>query len=273
MNYWTDKERRRIAAVEWNEYINNNYKAEINDCIEKTELWDELHNVEYCDVAGEGAESMKALQMTTTQAIKFCCQDGQKVAVLNFASFKNPGGMFLKGSGAQEESLCHESLLYPVLKAFNAKYYAVNHNNLNKALYKDKLLYSTDIPFFDMKTKKPADKVDVITCAAPNWGAYAKYHEPITDADIALNCKMLYSRFKKLYFVAAKHNVDTLILGAWGCGVFKQDINVVINVMFDVITSCPTCIKHIVFAVPDTSSFKIFDNSVRKAIELQKNVQ
>ena len=39
-----------------------------------------------------------------------------KIAVLNFASFKNPGGMFYNGSSAQEESLCHESFLYNVLK-------------------------------------------------------------------------------------------------------------------------------------------------------------
>ena len=273
MHYWTDKERRRIAAVEWNEYIHNNYKAEINECIKKTELWDEFCHLEYFDVAGSKVESMEVLQLTTTQAIIHCSQEGKKVAVLNFASFKNPGGMFLNGSGAQEESLCHESLLYPVLKAFNASYYAVNHHNLNRALYKDKLLYSVDIPFFDMKAKKPADKVDVITCAAPNWGAYAKYHEPISDRDIALNRELLQSRFEKLYFVAAKHNVDTLILGAWGCGVFKQDIHTVIDIMLDTITSYPANIKHIVFAVPDADSFRIFDSRVRKAVETQKNVQ
>ena len=70
MNYWTDKEGRRIAAVEWNEYIHNNYKAEINECIKKTELWDEFCTLEYSDVAGSEVESMEVLQLTTTQAIK-----------------------------------------------------------------------------------------------------------------------------------------------------------------------------------------------------------
>ena len=58
-----------------------------------------------------------------------------------------------------------------------------------------------------------------------------------------------------------------MILGAWGCGVFKQNIHTVIDVMLEVIMSYPANIKHIVFAVPDADSFRIFDSRVRKAVE------
>ena len=64
------------------------------------------------------------------------------VAVLNFASFKHPGGMFLNGSSAQEESLCHQSTLYPILLAFIDNYYAPNLKVLNRGLYQDQAIYS-----------------------------------------------------------------------------------------------------------------------------------
>ena len=52
------------------------------------------------------------------------------IGILNFASYKNPGGMFLRGSTAQEEALCHESTLYNVLIKFNDTYYKSNRENI-----------------------------------------------------------------------------------------------------------------------------------------------
>ena len=49
-------------------------------------------------------------------------RDG-RTAILNFASYKHPGGKFLDGSMAQEESLCHASFLYNVLREFKDTYY------------------------------------------------------------------------------------------------------------------------------------------------------
>ena len=79
-------------------------------------------------------------------------QDG-KIAALNFASYKHPGGMFIKGSSAQEESLCHASFLYNVLKEFEDSYYKENRKNLNRSLYTNKALYSPNIKFFNKTSK------------------------------------------------------------------------------------------------------------------------
>ena len=68
------------------------------------------------------------LSVRSSQTAVFCDKDtmsalideghdnpGEKIAVLNFASYQNPGGKFLEGSSAQEESLCHASTLYECL--------------------------------------------------------------------------------------------------------------------------------------------------------------
>ena len=144
--------------------------------------------------------------------------DGRTV-VLNFASYKNPGGGFMNGSSAQEESLCHASTLYEVLTSSSLSlYYGYNNSHKNNALYEDRALWSPSIIFEkDGKTVR----ADVITCAAPNRKAYIGYAK---GADEARNLETLRSR---IFFVAdvikAHMDVRTAILGAFGCGVFGQD--------------------------------------------------
>lgn len=87
-----------------------------------------------------------------------------KIGLLNFASFQSPGGMFLQGSMAQEECLCHNSVLFPVLEHFKKYYYTPNKTNLNKGYYLDKGIYSRNIYF----TKSLNKYADVLTLAAPN---------------------------------------------------------------------------------------------------------
>ena len=140
-----------------------------------------------------------------------------KIALLNFASYKHPGGMFMEGSIAQEEALCHESILYNVLRLHDKDYYARNRASTNRALYNDNLLYSPDVIFID-----PNDnvvKADVITSAAPNASAALKYSK-VDEEDIFY---ALYSRIDHILYAAMDNHVDTLILGAYGCGVFGND--------------------------------------------------
>lgn len=75
-----------------------------------------------------------------------------KTCVLNFASFKNPGGGFLKGTVAQEEYLCQNSTLYNVLSRFTS-YYEKNRLSTNDALYSPGIVV---LPVL-LRTSKPAE--------------------------------------------------------------------------------------------------------------------
>ncbi len=89
--------------------------------------------------------------------------------------------MFLQGSMAQEESLCHASVLYPVLSSpcVMGMFYQKHGNRLNRGLYHSGLLYSPDVLFFrDRKGRR----FDVITCAAPNKKAAQRYRH-VTDQE------------------------------------------------------------------------------------------
>lgn len=165
------------------------------------------------------------------------------VAVLNFASYKNPGGKFIEGSSAQEESLCHASFLYNVL-ASASMYYEWNNEHKNRGLYENRAIYSPDVLFQKGKDKRDCD---VITCAAPNIAPSRKYNWGVTDEE---NTKALKSRIKFVLDIAADQKRETLILGAFGCGVFGQDAEEVANVFMDYLTTTHKMFKKVIFAIP-----------------------
>ena len=159
--------------------------------------------------------------------------NGKKVAVLNFANNHSIGGAPFS-AGAQEESLCRCSTLLPCLQAMSETFYE-RHIKLYEAgkldhMGNDDIIYTPDVIVF--KTDERTDpvwpkimpredwyKVDVITCAAPElWFGNKKPN----------NYEVLIAqRIKRILDVAAKAGAEVLILGKWGCGAFKNPVDVV----------------------------------------------
>ncbi len=143
-----------------------------------------------------------------------------RIAALNFASAKNPGGGFLGGAKAQEEDLARRSGLYPCLLQAPA-YYQANRESAS-ALYTDHLIYSPDVPFFRDRKLGLLDAVhvcSVITAPAPNAGAVLK-NTPKLAKSVRPTAE---ARALKVLQVAAANGHRTLVLGAWGCGVFQNN--------------------------------------------------
>lgn len=187
------------------------------------------------------------IKFDSVSAVFKYTDQNSKTAVLNFASYKQPGGMFLQGSKAQEECLCHESTLYNVLARFEGAYYTVNRERLNRVLYQNVALYSPDIYF---ERNDTSVKCDVITCAAPNFSAASKY----CNVSRGENTDVLKSRIKFILYLAATEQVDTLILGAFGSGVFGQEAKEVAEITMDLLKHYDGVFKEVVFAVIDEKS-------------------
>lgn len=143
-----------------------------------------------------------------------------QVCCLNFASAKNPGGGFLGGAQAQEEALSRASGLYASLKTKQLMY-DINRAN-GTCLYTDHMIYSPLVPVFrddhDVLLDQPY-RVSVITAPAVNAGAI-RNNEPERLNEIEA---VMLSRIEKLLSVAVAQRQTTLILGAWGCGVFRNN--------------------------------------------------
>ncbi|MVQ33066.1 TIGR02452 family protein [Paenibacillus sp. MAH-34] len=78
-------------------------------------------------------------ESTLAAARRLVVQEGlQNTLCLNFASAKNPGGGFLGGSQAQEESLARSSALYPCISQMDEMY--TYNRNLKTCLYSDYMI-------------------------------------------------------------------------------------------------------------------------------------
>ena len=142
------------------------------------------------------------------------------VLCLNFASAKNPGGGYLGGSQAQEESLARSSALVKTLES-KWEYYEVNRS-CGTSIYTDHMILSPDVPVFRADDSSLLERpylLSFVTSPAVNAGAVTK-NEPHRAAEIET---VITARIDKLLRLAAARNYQHLILGAWGCGVFRND--------------------------------------------------
>jgi uncharacterized protein (TIGR02452 family) len=175
----------------------------------------------------------------------------EKVAALNFASAKNPGGGFLSGSQAQEESLSRASALYSCLLPQSA-YYETNRKAPN-ALYTDHMIVSPQVPVFrdddDVLIDRPW-KVTIITSPAPNAGAVAR-NDPVYVPSIETT---LRRRAEQILSAAVVYDQTALVLGAWGCGVFQNDPKLVAQIFGEMLLgdgAFSKAFEHVTFAVLD----------------------
>ena len=165
---------------------------------------------------------------------------GRKVCVLNFASATGPGGGVRHGSSAQEESLCRCSTLYPALAddaMWNAFY--APHRETRSRFYNDDIIYCPDVVVFksdgdfpELLPGKDRYKVDVLTCAAPNLRHFEELEPETARAFIRGGEleKLLEKRIRRIFGVAAREGARVLILGAFGCGAFRNPPELVASV-------------------------------------------
>jgi uncharacterized protein (TIGR02452 family) len=152
-----------------------------------------------------------------------------RVCILNFASAKNPGGGFKKGSAAQEESLARSSSLYPCLAKFLKPFYV--HNKSKPGVYTHRIIYCPQVTFFkdDAGNMQPETTCAVVTAPAVNAGVAKLDEEEVRH--------LMAVRMRKILRVAVLHDLRVLVLGAFGCGVFKNSPAVVAGTWRDLLAT------------------------------------
>ncbi|WP_194927514.1 TIGR02452 family protein [Catenulispora pinisilvae] len=195
---------------------------------------------------------------TSTQAGQrlVLAEGATDVAILNFASARNPGGGYLGGARAQEEDLCRSSALYTT--QLEARDYYDAHRANRDTRYSHRVIFSPAVPVYRDSATRLLDapyQISYLTSPAPNAGALAR-HEPSALDEVE---GLLTERAGRVLAVAAHHGVQTLVLGAWGCGVFRNDPATVARVFRGHLADGGVFegrFARVVFGVYDTSSAK-----------------
>lgn len=220
--------RQTLGIMEKGYYVLDGEKIDIKErqkaCIEKTILFSpeqgERLLEDYSTPVSRTTNKTKleVWDCSTVEAILTLSEMGRKPSILNFASAKNPGGGFIGGAMAQEESLAASSCLYYSL--LSQEEYYKNNRACRSMIYTDHAIYSPDVVFFrDGRFRLHSPMIaSVLTLPAVNMGQVILKGEDKAQAE-----KAMKRRMKLALAIFARQECQHLVLGAYGCGVFRND--------------------------------------------------
>jgi uncharacterized protein (TIGR02452 family) len=259
--------KQTLAIVERGEYVAPSAKTvglreALGRAVAGTRLYRPEELADLAVAPGGFDTTVEVTGETTAQAARRLAPG---VVLLNFASAKNPGGGFIGGAKAQEEDLARCSALYACQLGQRA-YYDANRAT-ESMLYTDHLIYSPEVPFFRDERLELLEEpflASVITSPAPNAGEALRRDAGARPAIKAT----LQRRAHQVLAVAAQHR--RLVLGAWGCGVFRNDPVEVAAIFRGLLDGAFRGVfERVVFAVYDRSkeqkTLRAFEQQLRPA--------
>lgn len=180
-----------------------------------------------------------------------------KPLVLIFASAKNPGGGVTRGSIAQEEVISlHSSWYFQVTQhmAISKGFYLEKGDD---AINTDKMLYVKNGFMFtdEYHNEISPTEVSFIGATAPNMKGMLQQGQKVDEKKVY---QLFSKRIENLLSFSMHQKNDTLIVGAWGCGVFGLSPEKTANLFKENIVKT-NFNKKIVFSIIDEKTKNLFE--------------
>ena len=191
----------------------------------------------------------------------------RRVGILNFASAKNPGGGFLNGSQAQEESIARSSTLYPsLISSTGEKFYSLHKKDLKDGYYSHAMIFSPDVTV--LRTD-PGDliepiQIEVVTSAAVNAGVARQTlnGQVAGEAEEVKIGKAMKERMGRILFLFEKHGIKDIVLGSFGTGVFQNKVTLIAAIWAELLVApgarFENSFDRVVFAIIGNPTFVEF---------------
>ena len=212
----------------------------------------------------QGASDLSSVPYTSSE------EPRRRVGVLNFASAKNPGGGFLSGAQAQEESIARSSTLYPSLTSSTGrKFYGPHNKDPKGGYYSHAMIFSPDVTVFRRDSGELIGpmEIDVVTSAAVNAGvARRTLHGQVAgEAEEVKIGKAMKERMGRILFLFEKHGIKDVVLGSFGTGVFQNKVSLVAAVWAELLTApgsrFANSFDRVKFAILGRSTFVEFKDA------------
>lgn len=179
--------------------------------------------------------------------------------ILNFANAKHAGGGVLRGSIAQEEDICRNTLLYLELSKYDNYYNTGVFKGVDN-YYTNFLIFSSNVPTVNDNFEL-VNKNAYITSAAPNFNFNID-----TNFDLNRYELIMRNRIKNVFNIAFLNQYRNIVVGSFGCGVFKNDPKLVSQYFKDVIDLYGGYFDKITFVIPDDGNLNIFKEKINTYI-------
>ncbi|OJA15028.1 hypothetical protein AZE42_05249 [Rhizopogon vesiculosus] len=196
-----------------------------------------------------------------------------RIAILNFASATRPGGGFLNGAQAQEESIARSSTLYPSLMTDSAqRFYRLHNHDRKGGFYHHAMIYTPSVVVLkdDAGNWTSPFEADVLTSAAVNAGdVRKKIGDQLERAEIEKRIEStMKERMARILFLFEQQGAKNIVLGSFGTGVFRNNVEVVARIWAELLMVKGARYRHsfhrIVFAILGKDTFTTFKHSFEK---------
>ena len=184
-------------------------------------------------------------------------EQGYNPAVLNMASRRNPGGGVVTGAGAQEETLFRRTNLFRSLYQFApyAERYGIKQSHYQYPLDRNfGGVYTPDAIYFRDSEQKGYALLD--NPVSLSFISVAGMNRPDLTADgiiAAHHVEPIKNKIRTIFRIGLAHGHDSLVLGALGCGAFRNPPRHVARLFHEVMDELEFKNKYrrIVFAILD----------------------
>lgn len=235
-----------------------------NDCITKLYRSNQLRDISNVLSKVECDNNCK-YDFTESDTISEALKESNGVSnpqlgILVFASAHSPGGGFKNGAMAQEESIAYCSNLYRCQTNFMGRAYYDTNESVRNPIYTNTMLTSCITIFRDSKLDLLKNPVNVTALTAPavNRGVGIKGHMSSKVLDDAM-----YLRMKYILYLFAESGCTDIVLGAFGCGVFKNSPITVSQYWYDLLVkeNIGRFFDKVTFAVLGSDTARLFKST------------
>lgn len=158
----------------------------------------------------------------------------RRVGLLNMASDLSPGGGVVKGARAQEEDICRRSSLYPTLARQRYPFAC------------DEALFTPDVKIVKRRDYSRCNHYQNISGIV----SAAALRRPVLDGLGKLQQRdydLLKNKVRMVLEIFEHHEIDHVVLGAWGCGAFRNPPRQVAEIFRETLKDFS--FSHVTFAI------------------------